>query len=194
MDNKLRILSFLAKQHPQGFTMHGLSATLGIPYATFHRAVKAMGGLVNTASVGKANVLTLNTAHPALKSYLSIASHEEREEFLKKSPILRKIASDAKGDIVLLFGSHAKQKATDTSDVDILVINAKGQRTASFTLHELLYKKKIRPIFVTTAEFLRMLREPDENVGKQAVKGHIVLRNPEAFWTLVLDGLQEGCR
>ena len=34
-----------------------------------------------------------------------------------------------------------------------------------------------------------MLKDKDENVGKQALKGHIILNNPEEFWGLVLNGL-----
>jgi predicted nucleotidyltransferase len=190
MDNKLKITCFLGKNHPKGFTMHDLSKKLSIPYATFHREAQKMNGLVNIDSIGKSKVMTLNLAHPTVRSYLSIASNEEKEEFLKTNPIIRTIASDAKGEIVVLFGSQAKHQATERSDIDLMIINKKGERTDSFTEQELLYKKKIHPIFIKRSEFIQMLREKHENVGKQTVKGHIVLRNPEAFWTLVLDGLQ----
>jgi hypothetical protein len=29
-----------------------------------------------------------------------------------------------------------------------------------------------------------MIRDKEENVGKQVLKGHIILNNPEKFWEL----------
>ena len=50
------------------------------------------------------------------------------------------------------------------------------------------FKKKINPLFFMISEFVHMLRDKDENVGKQALKEHIILNNPEGFWEAVLHG------
>ena len=34
-----------------------------------------------------------------------------------------------------------------------------------------------------------MLKEKEENVGKQVLKNHIILNNPEHFWEMVLNGI-----
>ena len=44
-------------------------------------------------------------------------------------------------------------------------------------------------MFVTKQEFKNMLKDKEENVGKQVLKGHIVLNNPERFWGCVLNGI-----
>jgi len=68
-----------------------------------------------------------------------------------------------------------------------LIINRKGEKSLSFSRYETLFKKKINPLFITPAELRQMLKEETENVGKQALREHILLNNPERFWGAVLD-------
>lgn len=139
-------------------------------------------------TVGKAKTIRLNRDNPTLKAYLTIASDEEKKEF--KQPIIKKIVSELKtNDVVLLFGSYAKGKETEKSDIDLLIINKDGKKSISFSKYEVLFEKKINPIFVTRQEFRKMLQDKEENVGKQAVKNHIVLNNQEEFWRLVLSAI-----
>jgi predicted nucleotidyltransferase len=84
------------------------------------------------------------------------------------------------------FGSsYAKGTQTAKSDVDILVINEKGERKPDFSRYETIFKVRINPNYVTPEEFTAMLKESEENVGKQALKNHIILYHPELFWNLV---------
>lgn len=160
-----------------------------MPYATFYRTILAMSDLVDIKIVGKSKVIKLNRKSPAIKSYLIISSDDEKKEFLKKQPIINKISSELNTkDIVVLFGSYAKGIAKENSDIDILVINNKGEKSISLNKYETLFKKKIELIFVTKKEFIAMLNEEGENVGKQALKNHIILQNPEGFWECVLNG------
>ena len=173
--------------------MHELSEILNIPYASFHRYVNGMEkqGILNIKEIGRSKVVKLNLNHPVLKSHLTAASFDEMQEFLEEHPIIKKIVNELKtNNIVLLFGSYAKGRQTEKSDIDILVINKKGDKSLSFSTFELLYKKKINPIFVTRKEFKNMLRDKEENVGKQALKDHVILNNPEEFWGGVLDAIR----
>ncbi|MDP2750863.1 MAG: nucleotidyltransferase domain-containing protein, partial [Nanoarchaeota archaeon] len=119
-----------------------------------------------------------------------LASDEEKKEFLSNQPITKKIASelDTK-DTIAVFGSYAKGKQTEKSDIDLLIINKDGKKTLSFSKYELLYKRRINPIFITKSEFRKMIAEKEENVGKQALNNHIILNNPDEFWGCVLSGI-----
>ena len=189
MDNKLKIINCLGKNIGGRFTMNELSKTIEVPYATFHRTIQGMRDLVSAENVGKAKTISLNKDNPAIRAYLTISSDEERKEFLEKHPIIRNLASelDTK-DIVILFGSYAKGSERDSSDIDLMIINKEGNRSISFLKYETIFKKHINPIFITRKEFIGMLKEKDENVGKQALKGHVILNNPEDFWGCVLHG------
>ncbi len=191
MDNTHRLIVFLGKNPNQRYTMHQLSRLLKIPYATFYRMLKEIHHLLIIQQVGKAKTIRLNFAHPIIKSYLAISSGEENRDYLQIRPLIKKIATEIDtSEVVVLFGSYARGEETEKSDIDLMVINKRGDKTLSFSKYELLFKKKINPIFVTEKEFKLMLKDKEENVGKQALKNHIILNNPEHFWELVLNGIQ----
>ncbi len=191
MDNKLKVINYLAKHTEKAYTMHELSKQLAIPYASFYRTIHAMKDILHIHPIGKAKTLTLNKQNPTLKAYLTIASDEEKKEFLEKQPMIKKIAGELETDnVVVLFGSYAKGKQTEKSDVDILIINKDRKKSISFAKYEVIFKKKINPLFVTKEEFKKMLQEKEENVGKQVLKEHIILNNPEVFWEYILNAIQ----
>ena len=196
MDNKLKIVNYLGKNVGQCFTMHGLSKLINIPYASFYRTVQNMGDILEVLVVGKSKTICLKTTNPVVKAHLTFSSDEEKKEYLQKQPIIKKIAAELSindklsiNDIVVLFGSYAKGKETEKSDIDLLIINKDGKKSLSFSKYEVLFKKKINPIFVTVKEFKQMLQDKEENVGKQVLKTHIILNNPESFWRLVFNGI-----
>ncbi len=188
MDNKSKIIGYLGKHLRESYTMHELSKLLNIPYASFYRTIQGMNDLLTIKTVGKSKIITLNSKNPVIKSHLVIASDEEKKEFLRKQPIIKKLKEelDTKS-IVFVFGSYAKGKETEKSDIDILIINKGGKKDLSFSKYEFLFKKKINPIFISIKEFKKMLKDKEENVGKQALKNHIILINEEQFWECVLD-------
>ncbi len=190
MDNKLRIINYLGKHLGKCFTMHELSKLIGVPYASFYRNVQGMGDVLEIEILGKSKSVCLKKENPVLKAHLTISSDEEKKEFLQKQPVIKKVVHefDTK-EIVVLFGSYAKGKETETSDIDLLIINKDGKKSLSFSKYELLFKKKINPLFITKKEFKKMLQDAQENIGKQALKNHIILNNPEGFWGLVLNGI-----
>ena len=187
MDNTQKIINYLGKHKEEAFTMHELSKLTKIPYATFHRVIQSLQGILTTSKIGKSITLSLNYHNQVLKSHLAISSFEEKKDYLKFHPIINSIAQELnKDEIVVLFGSYAKGLERESSDMDLLIINKSGKKTINFTKYETLFKKSINPIFVTEKEFVLMLNEPQENVGKQALKHHILLNNPESFWRLVI--------
>jgi predicted nucleotidyltransferase len=189
MDNIFKIVNYLGKHIGETFTMLEISKAVKVPYATFYRTIQRMEHLVDIRTVGKSKLVSLKTKRDIIKLYLSISSDEEKNEFIKKNPLISKIASELDTeDVVVLFGSYAKGTEHNASDIDLLIINKKGNKSLSFSRYELLFRKKINPIFVTQSEFVQMLRDKDENVGKQALKYHVILNNPELFWRCVLRG------
>lgn len=191
MDNAHKLIVFLGKNLNQNYTMHQLSQLLKIPYATFYRMLKEMHNLLIVQQVGKAKTIRLNFDYPLIKSHLAISSDEEKREYLQIRPLIKKIATEIDAsEVVVLFGSYARGKETEKSDIDLIVINKNGDKSLSFSKYELLFKKKINPIFVTEKEFKLMLKDKEENVSKQVLKNHIILNNPEHFWKMVLNGIR----
>lgn len=187
MDNNQKIINYLGKNIGRSYTMHELSKLLRIPYASFYRTIQKMKNLLIIETVGNSKLIKLNIKHQVIKAHLMVSSDEEKREYLKDHPIIRKISQEIETtDVIVLFGSYAKKTQTEKSDIDFLIINKTGEKSISFSKYELLFKKKIYPIFITKKEFIQMLKDKNENVGKQALYNHIILNNPEGFWGGVL--------
>jgi len=167
------LFTTLAKQGAP-MTIRALSKQANVPYATTHRALKRMH--VTKKTVGKATTIELAN-HPSLPAYLAVASETEKELFLEKQPLLKKLTNEL-DQPTLLFGSYAKGTQTKQSDIDLIIIG----KPQSFTKYETLFKTTINPLFVTKEEFVAMLKSPEETVAKQAMKHHIILRDPLTFW------------
>ena len=118
MDNKLKILEFLARNQDKKFTMHELSKLVAIPYATLFRELHNIGDLIKKDKVGKATTVQINLENPTVKHYLIIASDKKARDFEEKHPIFKKIRAEIpnNGYSVVLFGSFAKGTQTKTSE------------------------------------------------------------------------------
>src|SRR3989339_574731 len=73
MDNKLKIVSYLAKNQDRLFTMHELSKLVDIPYASFYRTIFKMKDILEIKNLGKSKIVQLYTANRIIQAYLSIA-------------------------------------------------------------------------------------------------------------------------
>lgn len=198
MDNSFRIMNLLGKNWENPFTINEISQYTKIPYATTHRTIQEMLrlGMILEHEIGNARAITLNLKNGALEAYLTIGSIVDAEDFLKNKPLFKKIIAELPDDkeryfeTVALFGSFAKREENEKSDIDIFVLNRKGNRSLSFAKYEVLFKRSINPIFVSDREFIAMLKSNEENIGKQVLKNHIILKNPRYFWHEVLDAIR----
>ncbi|MDD2678615.1 MAG: nucleotidyltransferase domain-containing protein [Candidatus Nanoarchaeia archaeon] len=187
MDNEFRIINCLGKNWGKMMSMNELSKIAKMPYATFHRTAKKMNDLIIIEEIGKSKILKINEKNPIIVPYLEVSSEKEKKEFLEKKPIIKKIALELETEeAVLLFGSYAKGAEKESSDIDLMIINETGKKTANFSKYEILFKKKINPLFIAQKEFIQMINEKEENVGKQTLKNHVVLKNPQNFWRLII--------
>jgi len=186
MDNKQKIILYLAKKG-ETFTLLDLSKSTNIPYASLHRTVAKMQDTTEIETKGKSKLIKIKW-NEITKAYLTIASYEEKQEFIKKYHIIKRIEEKSK-NITLIFGSYAKETQDKTSDVDVMIINKTGEKTVSFSDLVMLYDIKINPMFFTEKEFIDVLKDKEENVGKQAVKNHVLLSGYSDFWRLVENGI-----
>lgn len=186
MDNRNKLITFLGKNQDRALSLLDMSKATKIPYSSLHRLYNKNKQIFEENKIGKSVVIKLRK-NEAVKNYLIVASYEETQEFLKTNKILNEVSNELpKGSYCLaLFGSYAEGKQTKKSDIDLLIINKNGSKNINFSKYEILFKVEINPIFISFKEFRQMLKDKEENVGKQTLHKHIILHNQELFWNEV---------
>ena len=173
-----------------------ISLETKIPYMTLNRIIKKFErqNLVITKKIGKSIVCSLNKNNSITKQHLTLASEAYKSYFLERSPLIKKMykiikENEAKEFSAILFGSYAKGKEQKHSDVDIAFISNFKQEAkniqSEFKAIEQIYDIEINVMIFTEKQFSDMLKTKGENVGKQILKNHVVLHNPELFWNIV---------
>ena|SRR3989344_3670554 len=138
--------------------------------------------LVKTKLTGDVTTYSLNLDNNLTISYLNLIN--EMEISIKKIPkeiiaeIQRKISKQTNFFILMIFGSHAKNKATEKSDVDIaIIVESEQTKKEIIPLLETVKRREIKPIdyhILTRSDFLEMLQADYENIGKQIYKNNII--------------------
>jgi len=138
--------------------------------------------LVKTKLTGNITTYSLNLDNNLTVSYLNIVNNLEiqTKKFPKEiiSVIQKKISKQTNFFILIVFGSYAKNKAVEKSDLDIAVIVDSEQIKKEITpFLETIKRREIKPIdyhIFTSNEFLEMLKADIENIGKQIYKNNII--------------------
>jgi len=130
----------------------------------------------------------------SLKGTLSISINE----------IIKDTSNLSESKCALIFGSYAKGTPTKESDLDILVIGEPSKEAMNFLKDEktkLGYLKaiqssmfgilrtselrggpKINPILLSVEEHRGMINFKDNNVAKEALLSHIILKGHRVYW------------
>lgn len=138
--------------------------------------------LLEAEVTGDVTTYSLNLDNNLTISYLnlinSIKIHKRKLPKGILAEIQKRIFKQTVFLILIVFGSHAKNKATDKSDLDIAVIVESEQTKKQIVpLLETVKRREIKPIdyhVFTKNEFLKMLKADYENIGKQIYKENLV--------------------
>ncbi len=186
MDNLLELVHTLGKNIHNEITLRQLSKDAKVPYTTTHRLIGSNKELFAINQKGNIKLCSLNLQDTITKNYLILSERKEAEKFMKRQPQFKVLREDLpKGDYSLvLFGSRAEGKNREKSDIDLCIINKKGEKNIRFSKFELLFRLQINPIYLSANEFRQMLREKEQNLAKEIIKKHIILYGEEYFWGL----------
>ena len=131
-------------------------------------------GDVTTYSLNLNNNLTLSNLN--LTNDLEVQKRKFPKEILTE--IQKRLSKQTNFFILIIFGSYAKSKATEKSDLDIAVIVESEQTKKEITpLLETVKRREIKSIdyhVFTRSEFIEMLKAGAENVGKQIYKNNLI--------------------
>jgi len=138
--------------------------------------------LIKPKTMGDVTAYSLNLDTNLAISYLNLINQGEisKRKFPKEvlSEIQKRVFKQTEFFILIVFGSYAKGKATEKSDLDIAVIVETEKTKNEITpFLETIKRREIKPIdyhIFTRSEFLEMLKADVENVGKQIYKNNLI--------------------
>ncbi len=138
--------------------------------------------IIRANKVGDVTIYALNLKDNLALSYLNLINELAiAKSKLPKSilgEIQNRISKHTEFFIFIVFGSHAKNKTSAKSDLDIAVIVESEQTKKEISPYiETIKRREITQIdyhLFTEAEFLDMMKADFENVGKQIYKYNII--------------------
>lgn len=154
-------------------------------------------GIINLQSKGKATLCSLNLDNVITLGYLSLL---EKLSISNKLPV--KNIYELINVIPLSYftfivtGSYAEGKATNRSDLDIVVIvESDGDTKKIFSILKNkgdLMIPKIHAYVFSKNEFLSMLLDKEENYGKFIFKNHITFFGAENYYHIIKEARDNG--
>jgi len=150
--------------------------------------------IIKTKKTGDVTTYSLNYDNNLTYSYLNLINDLEiaKNKLLPKeilNTLQWRISRNTQLFILIVFGSYAKSKADEKSDLDIAVI-IKSEETKKEILPfiETLKRRELINIdyhVFTEADFIEMLNEEQENVGKQIYKNSIIYYNFISYLNMI---------
>jgi predicted nucleotidyltransferase/biotin operon repressor len=186
------------------FTINELATKTDISYSYVHRQVEELkdkGILIVTQHTNR-RYCKPNYSNPEVRVGFVKISDQIAKDFLKKRDkvffIAEKLISilPKKTDFnllsVVLFGSMAKGTDFKKSDMDLFILVPSKTKYDEIVDMECAALSKgfgveINPIISEPSNLLTMLKDKEENVGKEIIKNKIILFGAEKFWELVLE-------
>jgi len=153
-------------------------------------------GVLKKRVVGTSALCSLNLAEYGTVLLLCQIEAEKAKEMYSKGKalkgILNKFIEESKQvntvHCVVVFGSYAKGTAKEKSDVDLLVVvEDRKKETVSRIANTLsmAYAVELNPVVLDRKLFQGMLTSKDVNVGREALRYHVVIYGCERFFEYV---------
>lgn len=156
--------------------------------------------LIRERKVGRSSLFSLNWDTANMYHYLALANSARMDAVLR---IVVGIVNDVVSQTtqfysLVVFGSFAMGEQRETSDVDVAVFIAhpalRKQVVAALKSAELRSPLPLDAHVITAAEFLEMLTNDEENLGKEIARKHLAIHNPQLFYGLLQGGMKRGFR
>jgi len=186
-NDEVKVLKFLLEDLNNNPTMRSISLSLKQKYPQTFKTIKSLekNGFVILNEIGKSRVIHLNFLKE--NPYFICAEIERTQDLFKKNKEIKLVQEKLKecGNFVsLIFGSHAKNKNKEGSDIDLLVVISSEQEIETI-------RKKIKNILslynvdlniISEKSLFQMWENKNElNVGNEILKNHYVLTGFETY-------------
>ncbi len=198
--NDCRIAEFLLQHMQEKFSIREIARQVKIDYKLVHTSVQRLISkkIIAKKKYGKTELCEINLTEAIID--LILVEQQRTRHFLEKNIGIKLLVHEMMEKIenpyytLIIFGSYAKGAQHPRSDVDLLAIALTKEQLSEIerTIHSITFIKpiKIHLITATAADFKEMVEAKEPlNVGKEAVKNHIIIYGAEAYYNLL-----ERCR
>lgn len=154
--------------------------------------------LIEERKIGRSLLYSLNLDNNVVFDYISLINNNGISNIVKKS--IRRIQQELDKHSyfysIVIFGSYAKNKQKNKSDLDIAVFIEKSTEK-NIIKAALKSARDKTPLTldghtITKNDFLEMLKADYENLGKEIARKHLTLHNPLIFYSLLREGAKNG--
>ncbi len=154
--------------------------------------------IIKSTKIGKSYLYSLNLDNELSYYYMALANFQIINKNIKRTTriINEEINKVTYFYSLVIFGSYAIQEQKKTSDLDIAIITEEQNRKKQIEVALNIAKQKslipIDPHVIIKREFIEMLTNDEENLGKQIARKHLVLNNHEIFYKIIKEGMKHG--
>lgn len=153
--------------------------------------------LIKKRGVGNIILYKLNLENNTVFSYFDILIKEKLSNPVKIAiQRIKEEVTDINFVSIVIFGSYAEGKQTEKSDLDIaLFVHSTNDKKKCELSMKSAKLKSILPIdahVITKEEMLQMLKDKQENLGKQIAYKHIPVYNPSIFYSILQEAIDNG--
>jgi predicted nucleotidyltransferase len=153
--------------------------------------------LVMKRGVGNINLYSINFENSSVFAYFDILIKEKTPKLLRASlKIIREELSNVEFISIVIFGSYAEGKQKEKSDLDVAIfVNSVNDKKSCEFAMKSAELKSILPLdvhVITKNEMRQMLKDKNENLGKQIACKHLAVYNPIIFYSILAEGINNG--
>lgn len=191
----LSIITFFVTDPTKSYNIREIAKKTGINYRLIYNAALLLEKekFLQIKNVGNIRVCSFI---PKGNLSLSVYAEAERtQEFLEKNVAIKIVKEEVDKkmrtvyDTVLIFGSYAKGKQKQNSDIDLLCVIPEHLKREQYEEHihsifKLLHYK-VDVNVMTEIEFIAAKEEKGINIAKESISNHIILRGAEQFHYLL---------
>ncbi len=150
--------------------------------------------IIKSEKIGNVILYSLNLDNNLTISYLSLIEQikiKNEKKLPKKTlnALQKNILKKTEFFILLVFGSYAKGKATEKSDLDVAILmQDKALKKEIVPYIETIRRRELLHIHsevFTGNEFLEMLKVEQENVGKEICRNSFIYYGGEQYYNLI---------
>jgi len=155
--------------------------------------------IITKRGIGNIILFKPNLENPKSLAYFSILTDEQLPRTAKQClTTIKKELGNISFISMALFGSYSENKQKENSDLDIAVFVKSEEEKKRCKLElKSTELKCILPLdahVFTKDEMLEMLKEQNENLGKQIARKHLAFHNPASFYSILDEGTRNGFR